>query len=229
MGAGARLKASRSNVRHSGGLNRSTDHLAGHASAQTGLRHSRAPPAGSLIHALDRREDFCFIPCARHCGALRRRCSCHRRWSLLVSVTSIMSTRLDVKKTYKLYIGGKFPRSESGRCLPAQSAHGEHLDNFAHASRKDFRDAVVAARAAADGWAGPRLTIAGRIFIALPRCCKTAPANWSRKSPAPPAPAARQGQARGHPDHRPAGAFRGLDGQISAGVWQRESRGLAAF
>jgi len=63
-----------------------------------------------------------------------------------------MSTRLDVKKTYKLYIGGKFPRSESGRYLPAKSVKGEHLDNFAYASRKDFRDAVVAARAAFDGW-----------------------------------------------------------------------------
>jgi acyl-CoA reductase-like NAD-dependent aldehyde dehydrogenase len=60
--------------------------------------------------------------------------------------------RLDVKKTYKLYIGGKFPRSESGRYLPANSASGEHLDNSAHASRKDFRDAVVAARAAVGGW-----------------------------------------------------------------------------
>jgi acyl-CoA reductase-like NAD-dependent aldehyde dehydrogenase len=63
-----------------------------------------------------------------------------------------MNARLDVKKTYKLYIGGKFPRSESGRYLAAKSAKGEHLDNFAHASRKDFRDAVVAARAAVDGW-----------------------------------------------------------------------------
>src|ERR1700677_4145713 len=63
-----------------------------------------------------------------------------------------MSARLDVKKTYKLFIGGKFPRSESGRYLPAKSAHGEHLDNFAHASRKDFRDAVTAAGAAFAGW-----------------------------------------------------------------------------
>jgi acyl-CoA reductase-like NAD-dependent aldehyde dehydrogenase len=63
-----------------------------------------------------------------------------------------MGTRLDVKKTYKLYIGGKFPRSESGRYLPAKSVKGERLDNFSHASRKDFRDAVVAARAAAGGW-----------------------------------------------------------------------------
>lgn len=60
--------------------------------------------------------------------------------------------RLAVRKTYKLYIGGKFPRSESGRYLPAKSPRGEHLDNFAHASRKDFRDAISAARAAVDGW-----------------------------------------------------------------------------
>src|SRR5208283_5000202 len=63
-----------------------------------------------------------------------------------------MSAHLDVKKTYKLYLGGKFPRSESGRYLPAKSAKGEHLDNFAHASRKDFRDAVVAAWTAVEGW-----------------------------------------------------------------------------
>ena len=63
-----------------------------------------------------------------------------------------MSRRLDIKKTYKLFIGGKFPRSESGRYLPAKSAKGEPLDNYAHASRKDFRDAVVAARAATGGW-----------------------------------------------------------------------------
>src|ERR1041385_6589234 len=62
------------------------------------------------------------------------------------------ATRLDVKKTYKLYIGGKFPRSESGRYLPARSASGLHLENFSHASRKDFRDAVVAARGAVAGW-----------------------------------------------------------------------------
>jgi acyl-CoA reductase-like NAD-dependent aldehyde dehydrogenase len=63
-----------------------------------------------------------------------------------------MSARIQVKKTYKLFIGGKFPRSESGRYLPAQSARGAHLDNFSHASRKDFRDAVVAASAALAGW-----------------------------------------------------------------------------
>ena len=72
--------------------------------------------------------------------------------------------RLDVKKTYKLYIGGKFPRSESGRYLPAKSANGRHLDNFAHASRKDFRDAVVAARQAFDGWSNATAYNRGQIL-----------------------------------------------------------------
>ncbi|MEN9575132.1 MAG: hypothetical protein RL514_2987 [Verrucomicrobiota bacterium] len=63
-----------------------------------------------------------------------------------------MTTRLTVRKTYKLYIGGKFVRSESGRCLEAKGPDGAHLDNYCWASRKDFRDAVVAARAAQPGW-----------------------------------------------------------------------------
>jgi acyl-CoA reductase-like NAD-dependent aldehyde dehydrogenase len=64
-----------------------------------------------------------------------------------------MNNRLDVRKTYKLYVGGKFIRSESGKSLTAQSPTGEALDNYSWASRKDFRDAVVAARAAFGGWA----------------------------------------------------------------------------
>lgn len=63
-------------------------------------------------------------------------------------------SRLDVRKTYKLYIGGAFPRSESGRVLPATTADGEVLARVAHASRKDLRDAVRIARGAQPGWAG---------------------------------------------------------------------------
>lgn len=74
------------------------------------------------------------------------------------------TSRLDVKKTYKLYIGGNFVRSESGRYLPAKSVSGAHLDNVCHASRKDFRDAVVAARAAADGWAKKSSYLRGQIL-----------------------------------------------------------------
>lgn len=62
-------------------------------------------------------------------------------------------TRLAIPKTYKLYIGGKFPRSESGRTYEVVAASGAFLANAAKASRKDARDAVVAARAAQSGWA----------------------------------------------------------------------------
>lgn len=61
-------------------------------------------------------------------------------------------TRLAVPKTYKLYIGGAFPRSESGRTYPVSTRDGVFLVNAARASRKDARDAVVAARAAIAPW-----------------------------------------------------------------------------
>jgi acyl-CoA reductase-like NAD-dependent aldehyde dehydrogenase len=60
--------------------------------------------------------------------------------------------RLGVQKTYKLFIGGKFVRSESGRVLPAKGNDGESIANYGRASRKDFRDAVTAARAAFGSW-----------------------------------------------------------------------------
>jgi acyl-CoA reductase-like NAD-dependent aldehyde dehydrogenase len=63
-------------------------------------------------------------------------------------------SRIDVRKTYKLYIGGQFPRSESGRSYVVNDAKGKLLANAAQASRKDARDAVVAARAAFGGWSG---------------------------------------------------------------------------
>jgi acyl-CoA reductase-like NAD-dependent aldehyde dehydrogenase len=60
--------------------------------------------------------------------------------------------RLGVQKTYKLFIGGKFVRSESGRVLAARGNKTEAIANYGRASRKDFRDAVAAARSAFGGW-----------------------------------------------------------------------------
>jgi len=65
-----------------------------------------------------------------------------------------MSQRLEVRKTYKLYINGAFPRSESGRSYVVSDAKGRFLANVSRASRKDARDAVAAARKAFGGWAG---------------------------------------------------------------------------
>jgi acyl-CoA reductase-like NAD-dependent aldehyde dehydrogenase len=62
--------------------------------------------------------------------------------------------RTEVKKTYKLYVGGAFPRSESGRTYVVEDAKGRFLANAAYASRKDARDAVQAARKAFGGWSG---------------------------------------------------------------------------
>jgi acyl-CoA reductase-like NAD-dependent aldehyde dehydrogenase len=64
------------------------------------------------------------------------------------------SKRLEVLKTYKIYIGGQFPRTESGRYYIPVNAEGKKLANVCLSSRKDFRDAVVAARAAFGGWSG---------------------------------------------------------------------------
>ena len=70
-------------------------------------------------------------------------------------------TRLPIKKTYKLFVGGAFPRSESGRTYEAEEA------NVARASRKDVRDAVRAARAAQPGWAAATAYNRGQVLYRL--------------------------------------------------------------
>ncbi|HEY4453654.1 MAG TPA: aldehyde dehydrogenase family protein [Pseudonocardiaceae bacterium] len=72
--------------------------------------------------------------------------------------------RLSVAKTYKLYIGGKFPRSESGRSYPVTDTNGAFLANAAQGSRKDARDAVVAARKAFGGWSGATAYNRGQVL-----------------------------------------------------------------
>ena len=63
-----------------------------------------------------------------------------------------MNNRIDVKKTYKLFINGSFPRTESGRTYEVKSSKGSFIANPCLASRKDLKDAVVAARGAQAGW-----------------------------------------------------------------------------
>ena len=75
-----------------------------------------------------------------------------------------MSERLDVKKTYKLVVNGAFPRSESGRSYEVVSANGKFLANVAQASRKDLRDAVVAARGAQAKWWGATAYNRGQVL-----------------------------------------------------------------
>lgn len=75
------------------------------------------------------------------------------------------ASRLGILKTYKLFIGGKFPRTESGRTLAASAPKtGAHLAHYCRASKKDARDAVTAARAAQGGWASATPYLRGQIL-----------------------------------------------------------------
>lgn len=65
-----------------------------------------------------------------------------------------MADRVEVLKTYKTYVGGKFPRSESERTYKVQDSNGKHIANACRCTRKDVRNAVVAARSAFNGWSG---------------------------------------------------------------------------
>jgi acyl-CoA reductase-like NAD-dependent aldehyde dehydrogenase len=73
-------------------------------------------------------------------------------------------SRIPVLKTYKMYVGGAFPRTESGRTYLVSGSDGEPLANACRASRKDLRDAVRVARGAAAGWAGRTAMNRGQIL-----------------------------------------------------------------
>jgi acyl-CoA reductase-like NAD-dependent aldehyde dehydrogenase len=81
-----------------------------------------------------------------------------------VSLSPPVDGRLGVAKTYKLYVGGAFPRSESGRSYPVTDTKGKLLAHAALASRKDLRDAVSAARAALPGWSGATAYNRGQVL-----------------------------------------------------------------
>ena len=76
-------------------------------------------------------------------------------------------TRLPVAKTYKIYIGGKFPRTESGRYFTLEDKKGQVIANICRGSRKDFRNAVVAARKAFGGWSATSAYLRGQILYRI--------------------------------------------------------------
>jgi acyl-CoA reductase-like NAD-dependent aldehyde dehydrogenase len=78
-----------------------------------------------------------------------------------------MSSELTVRKTYKMFLGGEFVRSESGRYDPAADAAGRHLANVCRGSRKDVRDAVAKARAAQPGWEKKTAYLRGQILYRM--------------------------------------------------------------
>jgi len=81
--------------------------------------------------------------------------------------------RVPVRKTYKLYINGEFPRTESGRYYPIRAKGGELLANACRGSRKDLRNAVVAARKAQAGWGGKTAYNRGQILYRIAEVCES--------------------------------------------------------
>ena len=79
----------------------------------------------------------------------------------------ISSKRLEVLKTYKIYIGGQFPRTESGRYFVPTNADGKKLANVCLSSRKDFRDSIVSARSAYGGWSSRAAFTRGQILYRM--------------------------------------------------------------
>jgi acyl-CoA reductase-like NAD-dependent aldehyde dehydrogenase len=114
--------------------------------------------------------------------------------------------RLTVRKTYKLFIGGAFPRSESGRSYPVNAADERFLANAALASRKDARDAVVAARKAFGGWSGATAYNRGQILYRIAEMLE------GRRSQFVDEVAAGEGLGRGD-------AERAVDESIDRWVW----------
>jgi acyl-CoA reductase-like NAD-dependent aldehyde dehydrogenase len=84
-----------------------------------------------------------------------------------ISLEPSDDARLKILKTYKIYVGGKFPRTESGRYYLLRSPAGEALANIAQCSRKDFRDAVVAARSAQSSWGSRAAYNRGQILYRI--------------------------------------------------------------
>ncbi|HYH08165.1 MAG TPA: aldehyde dehydrogenase family protein [Thermoanaerobaculia bacterium] len=82
-------------------------------------------------------------------------------------------TRLNVRKTYKLYINGEFPRTESGRYYEVRAKGGELVANACRGSRKDLRNAVVAARKAQPGWSGKTAYNRGQILYRIAEVCES--------------------------------------------------------
>ena len=80
------------------------------------------------------------------------------------ATTEAAEPRVEIRKTYKLYVGGAFPRSESGRTYEVTNSRGRFLANAAMGSRKDARDAVVAARGAFAKWAGATAYNRGQVL-----------------------------------------------------------------
>ena len=127
------------------------------------------------------------------------------------------TSRIEVRKTYKLYIGGAFPRTESGRSYLVSAADGTPLANACRASRKDIRDAVRAARKAQPGWADKTAMNRGQVLYRVAELMEGRRDQFvAEVAQAEGVRDAKARTARG-PRHRPLGLVRRLGRQDRPG------------
>ena len=134
--------------------------------------------------------------------------------------------RIEVRKTYKLYIGGAFPRSESGRTYEVTDSHGRFLANTAMGSRKDARDAVVAARGAFATWAAATAYNRGQVLYRVAELMEGRRAQFAAGVAAAEGALGSRGPG-GLECHRPVGLVRRVGRQARPGSRWRES--VAAY
>ncbi len=138
------------------------------------------------------------------------------------------AARVPVAKTYKLYIDGKFPRSESGRYYVVNDSRDRLIANICRSSRKDFRDAVVAARGAFASWSGASAYLRGQILYRIAEMLEGRREQFVAELDAAGHRTPRRGR-RGDGEHRPAGLLRRLGRQVPADLQQRQSGELFAL
>ena len=128
-----------------------------------------------------------------------------------------MADRIEVRKTYKLYIGGAFPRTESGRSYLVTAADGTPLANACRASRKDLRDAVRAARKAFPGWAGKTAMNRGQVLYRVAELMEGRRDQFVAEVAAAEGLRDAAGPRGRRPGHRPLGLVRRLGRQDRPG------------
>ena len=141
-----------------------------------------------------------------------------RRRPVPVPVGKAATTRIPVRKTYKLYVGGEFPRSESGRSYLVRGADGAPVANAVRSSRKDLRDAIRTARGAFPAWAGKTAMNRGQVLYRVAELMEGRRVQFADEVAVAEGLSAAKAAAIGRPSDRSVGLVRRLGGQDQPGA-----------
>ena len=130
--------------------------------------------------------------------------------------------RVEVRKTHKLFVGGAFPRSESGRTYEVVNTNGEFLANVAKASRKDARDAVIAARTGFNSWSKATAYNRGQVLYRIAEVMEGRKDQFASDIQDAEGTSKKKATAQNRSSNRPGGVVRRLGRQIRASPGQHQ-------